>query len=50
MPGNPSVRAEILRSIKTLEKINDRPAAEFCMEVEEAATPIPQAWFFGGQT
>jgi hypothetical protein len=26
---------EILRSIKTLEKINDQPAAEFWKEVEQ---------------
>ena len=31
----PERDAEILRSIKTLETINDKPAAEFWKEVEE---------------
>jgi tRNA A-37 threonylcarbamoyl transferase component Bud32 len=33
--------AEILRSIKTLEIINGKPAAEFWKEVEAGAKPIP---------
>jgi Leucine-rich repeat (LRR) protein len=36
---------DILRSIKTLEKINEKPAAEFWKGVESAAKPIPEAWF-----
>jgi Leucine-rich repeat (LRR) protein len=35
----------ILRSIKTLEKINGKPAAEFWKDVEAAAAPIPEPWF-----
>ena len=31
----PERDAEILRSIKTLEKINNKPAAEFWKEVDE---------------
>jgi hypothetical protein len=30
----PERDAEVLRSIKTLEKINDKPAAEFWKEVD----------------
>ena len=42
---------EILRSIKSLEAINDRPAAQFWKEVDAAGAttekpgPIPDAWF-----
>jgi hypothetical protein len=47
----PERDTEVLRSIKTLEKINNTPAADFWKEVEgrapqaEKLPPIPDAWF-----
>ncbi len=35
----------ILRSIKTLEKINDKPVREFWKDVEASQLPIEPAWF-----
>jgi hypothetical protein len=37
----PERDAEILRSIKTLEKINNQPAAEFWKEVDAKKPPKP---------
>jgi len=42
-----SEHVAVLRSIKTLEKINDKPAAEFWKEVEakdKPLTPVPDSW------
>lgn len=44
--ANPNKHLEVLRAIKTLEKINDKPAAEFWKELD-ASTAIPEAWIQG---